>query len=598
MSRAQTIAGDTPFPSPNGGTETGHEGNGHARIIYYSDSILYPETTYTITVNPKPTATIHGLDTTCDSTPGRVRVTFTGTAPFTYRISGDTTDRISYNYTQTLYLTPDTLSTYRLTMLHDANCVSGRAQFTGIGIIYRCGQMVVCSGDSVSLPQGYYWYRDRALTRRMYITDLLPNRTVTYYGVPVHGGQTYELTIVIKPHPTARFISGNTTICNGDSAYLQIVFSGTAPYTYRLTGDVADRMSWYDTAVVPVCPSQTSRYNITMLYDTLCSGIIPLPQNEITVEICGQRVVCAGDTVHLPSGIWFYDSNCTQPVPSNNVVTINNTTTFYLAGETVYDFSYTGRTEMFQVPQSCYAIKLQVWGAQGGGQQIDGNTNLGVGGKGGYAEGTLTNISGLSTLFINVGQHGSPSSSSGGLAQGGWNGGGSGYGSSSSEPSGGGGGATDISAQGTAGSTMWNTQDHLYSRIIVAGGGGGGGEDGEQGGCGGGLTGGVGTSASMSTPATQTSTGTGGVFGSGASSPNDGGAGGGGWYGAGANGGTQTQPTSYTGSDNNGGNGGSGYVYTSATAANYPAGCLLNSNYLLTNGLILAASRCCSSVSV
>lgn len=35
------------------------------------------------------------------------------------------------------------------------------------------------------------------------------------------------------------------------------------------------------------------------------------------------------------------------------------------------------------------------------------------------------------------------------------------------------GGATDISLYGTSNSTKWNFDDHLYSRVIVAGGGGG-----------------------------------------------------------------------------------------------------------------------------
>lgn len=43
---------------------------------------------------------------------------------------------------------------------------------------------------------------------------------------------------------------------------------------------------------------------------------------------------------------------------------------------------------------------------------------------------------------------------------------------------------------------------------------------------------------------------------------------GGGWYGGGAG---------------NGGGGGSGYVYTTSTKSQYPAGCLLNDSYLLTN---------------
>lgn len=36
LTEAQTIAGNTSFPSPNGGTETGHEGNGYARITVLS----------------------------------------------------------------------------------------------------------------------------------------------------------------------------------------------------------------------------------------------------------------------------------------------------------------------------------------------------------------------------------------------------------------------------------------------------------------------------------------------------------------------------------------------------------------------------------
>ncbi|MDR0966007.1 MAG: hypothetical protein LBM75_05840 [Myxococcales bacterium] len=32
LSEAQIIAGNTAFPAPGGGTETGHTGNGYARI--------------------------------------------------------------------------------------------------------------------------------------------------------------------------------------------------------------------------------------------------------------------------------------------------------------------------------------------------------------------------------------------------------------------------------------------------------------------------------------------------------------------------------------------------------------------------------------
>lgn len=55
------------------------------------------------------------------------------------------------------------------------------------------------------------------------------------------------------------------------------------------------------------------------------------------------------------------------------------------------------------------------------------------------------------------------------------------------------------------------------------------------------------------------------------------GGGGGGWYGGG-------------GADCAGGGGGSGYVYTAATASNYPSGCLLNSSRYLDNAQTMAGN--------
>lgn len=72
----------------------------------------------------------------------------------------------------------------------------------------------------------------------------------------------------------------------------------------------------------------------------------------------------------------------------------------------------------------------------------------------------------------------------------GWNGGGIGgcnfHGAA-------GGGATDIALRGVANSNIWDSENHFYSRIIVAGGGGGldwdGGSNAMIGGNGGGTSG-------------------------------------------------------------------------------------------------------------
>ena len=241
---------------------------------------------------------------------------------------------------------------------------------------------------------------------------------------------------------------------------------------------------------------------------------------------------------------------------------------------TTTNYSYTGAVQTATLKAGTH--KIEVWGAQGGGKQNNSSLDTANGGMGGYSYGTLT-LTSNTNVFIYVGGMGKSIGS--GLAEGGFNGGGTAYGSSTSEPANGGGGASDIRIN----------EDSLYSRVIVAGGGGGGGEDsGDKPGYGGGTSGGA--SSGMSTLATQTGTGTGGVFGFGANTPNDGGGGGGGWYGGGTTNGSQNIPTSNSGSDTSGGAGGSGYVYTSSTASSYPSGVKLTSAYYLTNAATIAGN--------
>ena len=183
---------------------------------------------------------------------------------------------------------------------------------------------------------------------------------------------------------------------------------------------------------------------------------------------------------------------------------------------------------------------MRLGGAEGGGSGLSNNSSSGFGGKGGYAIGTLTVVSG-NTLNIYVGGYGQ--SSTLGTALGGYNGGGSGYASSSVEPGNGGGGASDVRLNGQA----------FTDRVIVAGGGGGGGEDaGDSFGNGGGLNG-VGYSTTYD--ASQTAAGAGGGLGfGGTTGSGDGGGGGGGYYGGG------TYSSTTVGDDTQGGGGGSGYI--------------------------------------
>lgn len=233
---------------------------------------------------------------------------------------------------------------------------------------------------------------------------------------------------------------------------------------------------------------------------------------------------------------------------------------------------YSGTYKTISLPAGQY--KLECWGASGGYRSSSSYV-----GEGGFSKGTLTLLEDTD-LYLYAGGSGNTGGTSGG-----WNGGGR----RSSYP--GGGGASDIRINSTS----------LYARVIVAGGGGseggpskkggdGGGTSGQSassgfgtGGYGGGPTGVTNSSWQTTSQSTSTTTQSGayagfGFGGNGISyASGHGGAGGGGWYG-----GAGCYPDGSQ-DDDKGGGGGSSYAYTSSTASQYPSGCLLNSNYYLTN---------------
>ena len=322
-------------------------------------------------------------------------------------------------------------------------------------------------------------------------------------------------------------------------------------------------------------------YNFTVSGDrTLEANFVAM--NASSISVSGTTVTCGSSATLTASGLtgvtynWYSDAACTQLIGTGATLTtpmLFDNTTYYVKAEggnslvegTPTTYSSSG-SYTYSVPSGTPAVKLEVWGAEGGGQRTSENTDSGYGGKGGYSVGTFPSPSG--TLYVCVGGAGSYSSS--GTASGGYNGGGSGCASSSSEPGNGGGGATHIAKSSgllTSFSSNYSTQ-----LLIVAGGGGGGGEDNsDKGGAGGGTSGENGQNSgnyqSGCAGGSQTSAGPNAGFGYGASTGSgDGGGGGGGFYGGGSG------TSSSSGTDTYGGGGGSGYLNTALAESQTIAG--------------------------
>jgi|688.fasta_scaffold00932_3 hypothetical protein len=339
----------------------------------------------------------------------------------------------------------------------------------------------------------------------------------------------------------------NNPICSGNQATLTA--SGLSTYTW--SGGISNGVAFTPTVTssytvvgtIAGCPSATS---------TAVQGLTVTTTPTLSVNnssICGSGTGTLTATSNANVN-WYATPTSTAVLGSGNTFTAlaASTTTYYAdaltygggPAATSQTFTHTGAPQAFIVPSGITSVQIEVWGAEGGGVVLSGNTSSGVGGKGGYASGFL-NVTPGSTLNVYVGGYGLSSTT--GIALGGFNGGGQGYASGAGEPGNGGGGASDVRYLGNG----------LANRVIVAGGGGGGGEDGaDPYGHGGGLTG-VGYNTTFD--ASQTAAGAGGGLGFGGGTGNgDGGGGGGGLYGGG------TFSSSTIGTDTQGGGGGSGYV--------------------------------------
>ena len=284
---------------------------------------------------------------------------------------------------------------------------------------------------------------------------------------------------------------------------------------------------------------------------------------------------------------WYDDSACTNLVNEGPVFVtpyLDGDVTYYVVSENIMDidtaFRYTGGERTFVVPEGIDRLTLQVWGAQGGTGWYSASTSR-LGGKGGYAQGTLA-VSPGDVLYINVGGKGQDATSSA-LADsssfaGGYNGGGR---SGAHQyavvgQGGGGGGATHIAKVSGVLSTLTENKNDV---LIVAGGGGGGSYN-AIGGAGGGASG----ISSNASGGSSSAGGNGyngsayyggmkGLFGQGgcgASYPGrtGGGGGGGGWYGGGG-GSTYSSNSNAT---NYSGGGGSGYVSSQLSSTQNIAG--------------------------
>ena len=267
-----TFTGVAPFEYALSDGTTGKVTSGNEAIaeVYPSSTTAYtvtrlkdakcvveaPEGSATVMVGTHPTAMISGNEFICAGSEAKVRIDFTGDAPFRFRFEGDTEDRTSDITPAIVTVNPLVTTTYKLASAKAGDCEVEAAYLKG------------------------------------------------------------EAKVSILPMPKVE-MTGDAVVCGGEPVEFALTFSGgTGEYYYRLTGDVADRYYKGDvggsTTKVAVNATTTMTYQIVSLTSDVCSEW----EGNDQVVITRPALPTVGILAALPA--YTLPANLNVPVPQTN----------------------------------------------------------------------------------------------------------------------------------------------------------------------------------------------------------------------------------------------------------------------------------------
>jgi hypothetical protein len=143
-----------------------------------------------------------------------------------------------------------------------------------------------------------------------YVTPVLAQ--TTFYRVivecssdPLINLTVDEVQVVVVPSPTGQLTTANTTICAGQSVNLNIVVTGTAPFSGTLSNGGGAFSGNTSPITKTVTPASTTTYTITSMTGNGCPAVSLTGSTTVTVtplptaSISGNATICAGASTNL-----------------------------------------------------------------------------------------------------------------------------------------------------------------------------------------------------------------------------------------------------------------------------------------------------------
>ncbi len=287
------------------------------------------------TIKVKPTAVISGSTTINVDATANLVLSLTGDSPWNYVLSDGSTATVT-TATSLAVVKPLVSTTYSITSLTNScgeGAVSGSVRVTVIPRISTTTLNLgnVCVGGTVSVPfvltgvfetpplytvqlsDGAGGFTNPAIIGSGMASPITANIPVgqvsgaNYVVRVVASGSTSVggSTLSIRPLPTAA-ISGNQTIDFGNTALLNLIFTGDAPWKYTLsdgTTGTADRSPF----TVSIKTDQTKTYTVTKVNNTCGDGtgsgsaaVVVVPR-LVTENL--PSFICAGSVSDIKFGV-------------------------------------------------------------------------------------------------------------------------------------------------------------------------------------------------------------------------------------------------------------------------------------------------------
>ena len=110
------------------------------------------------------------------------------------------------------------------------------------------------------------------------------------------------ISITLQASPTGT-ISGGSTVCSGSATSIQVSFTGTGPWTFRINDGTTTSPpipSFFNTLNIPIVASSTTTYTLVSVADaTACPGIVTgTGMTTITVNLAPQINLAVGSTIN------------------------------------------------------------------------------------------------------------------------------------------------------------------------------------------------------------------------------------------------------------------------------------------------------------